>query len=90
MGKITCSLHFGNMRVFGDTVDTQFLEASLSLPAYETMYYWQLLAAEIQGNVKRIEQFFQQEQVAAVLKTQCKVYHSMSICTETLILLNLF
>ncbi|KAF1806384.1 protein-domain-containing protein [Mucor lusitanicus] len=72
MGKITCSLHFGNMRVFGDTVDTQFLEASLSLPAYETMYYWQLLAAEIQGNVKRIEQFFQQEQVAAVLKTQFK------------------
>lgn len=62
------------MRIFGDTMDTHFLETSLSLPAYETMYYWQLLAAEIQGSTRRIEQFFQQEQVATILKTQCRPF----------------
>lgn len=90
MGKITCSLHFGNMRIFGDTIDTRFLEASLSLPAYETMYYWQLLAAEIQGNTQRVEQFFQQEQVATILKTQRKRFNFFWIRIETLTNLYLY
>ncbi|KAL7327957.1 hypothetical protein PS15p_206311 [Mucor circinelloides] len=86
MGKITCSLHFGNIRIFGDNIDTRFLEAALSLPAYETMYYWQLLAAEIQGKTKRIEQFFQQNQIAAIFKTKLKqelMPSLMSILTST-------
>ncbi|CAO0799326.1 unnamed protein product [Mucor circinelloides] len=86
LGKITCSLHFGNIRIFGDSIDTRFLEAALSLPAYETMYYWQLLAAEIQGKTKRIEQFFQQDQVAAIFKTKLKqelMPSLMSILTST-------
>ncbi|KAG1107835.1 hypothetical protein G6F42_016219 [Rhizopus arrhizus] len=86
LGKITCSLHFGNIRIFGDSIDTRFLEAALSLPAYETMYYWQLLAAEIQGKTKRIEEFFQQDQVAAIFKTKLKqelMPSLMSILTST-------
>lgn len=68
-------MHFGITRIFGDSIDTRFLEAALSLPAYETMYYWQLLAAEIHGKTKRIEQFFQQDQVAAIFKTKCKLFY---------------
>lgn len=73
MGQITCSMQFGNIRIFGDNIDTNFLEKSLVLPAYETMYYWQLLAAEIQCKSDRIEQFFQMDQVVAILKTKCKL-----------------
>lgn len=78
------------MRIFGDTIDTHFLETSLSLPAYETMYYWQLLAAEIQGNTQRVEQFFQQEHVATILKTQCKRFTLFQIRIQILTSLYLY
>jgi hypothetical protein len=73
MGQITCNIHFGNIRIFGDNIDTDFLEKSLILPAYETMYYWQLLAAEIQCKSDRIEQFFQIDHVVFILKTKRKL-----------------
>ncbi|CEP17729.1 hypothetical protein [Parasitella parasitica] len=72
MGKITWSLQFGDIRIFGDNLDTDFLDRSLALPTYETLSYWQLLAAEIQGKSDRIEQFFQKDQVADILQSKLK------------------
>jgi hypothetical protein len=74
MGKITCSLHYGSIRLFGDKINTLFVAQSLSLATYETICFWQLLAAELQGNANSIGQFLQDTKVIDILKTNCKFH----------------
>ncbi|KAI9273363.1 protein-domain-containing protein [Helicostylum pulchrum] len=72
MGKLVCSLHYGSVKVFGDKVDADILNNSFSLATYETICVWQLLAAELQGKNKAIEQFFGDSEILDILKTKFK------------------
>lgn len=69
---MVCDLHFGSIRVFGDQFDPMFIDASFKMPSYETMCFWQLLAAELQGKTKVVESIFAKAQTIDILKTQCK------------------
>lgn len=89
MGKMVCRLHYGSMKVFGDKVDVILLNNSLSLATYETMCFWQLLAAELQGHSNDIELFFSEPQVLDILKTKCKSsYHFLLYITHYSIVKN--
>ncbi|KAG1473737.1 hypothetical protein G6F56_000781 [Rhizopus delemar] len=72
LGQIVCDLHIGSIRIFGDKLTPAFIKASLKVPSYETMCFWQLLAAELQGREEPIEKFFSQPQIVEVLRTQFK------------------
>lgn len=72
MGKMICNLHYGSMKIFGDKVDVIVVNDSLSLATYETMCFWQLLAAELQGKNHNIEIFFNEPELLDLLKTKCK------------------
>ncbi|KAG1565052.1 hypothetical protein G6F45_006922 [Rhizopus arrhizus] len=72
LGRMVCDLHFGSIRVFGDQFDPMFIDASFKIPSYETMCFWQLLAAELQGKTKVVESIFAKAQTIDILKTQCK------------------
>lgn len=73
MGKLVCSLHYGSLKIFGDKIDVILLNNSFSLATYETICFWQLLAAELQGRNNDIELFFGEPQILDILKTKCKV-----------------
>ncbi|KAI7892878.1 protein-domain-containing protein [Mucor mucedo] len=86
MGKLVCRLHYGSIKVFGDKVDVILLNNSLSLATYETMCFWQLLAAELQGNSNYIELFFSEPQILDILRTKFKneiISSLFSILTST-------
>ncbi|KAI9486803.1 MAG: protein-domain-containing protein [Benjaminiella poitrasii] len=72
MGKITFSLHYGSLQIFGDKLDESFFVNIFSLATYETMCCWQLLAAELQGRRQSIERFFEGSQIIETLKTNFK------------------
>ncbi|KAI9005470.1 hypothetical protein CLU79DRAFT_594197 [Phycomyces nitens] len=58
LGKLTCYLHYGNIRLFGDGSNSTLLASSTEFDPYSTMSLWQLLAAELSGHQDRIENFF--------------------------------
>lgn len=72
MGKMICHLHYRSIKIFGDKLDVILVNNSLSLATYETMCFWQLLAAELQGNSNDIELFFSEPQILDILKNKCK------------------
>ncbi|CEJ03171.1 hypothetical protein RMCBS344292_17159 [Rhizopus microsporus] len=72
MGQMVCDLHCGTLQMFGEHVDPIFVETSLAASCYETMCFWQLLAAELQGKAKLVRDFFGQAKVVDILKTQFK------------------
>jgi hypothetical protein len=80
MGKITCGLHYGSIRLFGDQINPLFVSQSFSLATYETICFWQLLAAELQGKANSIDQFLQDFQVVDALKTNCKSLFRLKTC----------
>ena len=63
-----------------------FVGQSLSLPTYETMCFWQLLAAQLQGDYDGILNFFSQLVTKELLKTDCK---RLSIGTIVLVFANI-
>ncbi|ORE00953.1 hypothetical protein BCV72DRAFT_246293 [Rhizopus microsporus var. microsporus] len=70
MGQMVCDLHCGTLQMFGEHIDPIFVETSLAVSCYETMCFWQLLAAELQGKTKLVRNFFAQAKVVDLLKTQ--------------------
>lgn len=73
MGQMVCDLHCGTLQMFGEHVDPIFVETSLAASCYETMCFWQLLAAELQGKAELVKDFFGQAKIVDILKTQCKL-----------------
>lgn len=67
-----CGIHFGSIKLYNGLVDVEFVCKSLSFPTYETMCFWQLLAAELRGETNKIESFFSDPKTRDTLRTDCK------------------
>lgn len=72
LDKMICGIHFGSIKLYEGSVDVEFVGKSLSFPTFETMCFWQLLAAELQGDANRIGSFFDNSQIRATLRSNCK------------------
>ncbi|KAI8984132.1 protein-domain-containing protein [Mycotypha africana] len=73
MGKMALELHYGYYHIFGNKfTDYQFISTSFTLPTFETLSFWQLLTAELQGRPALIQEFFQNPKVSQLLKVDFK------------------
>lgn len=80
-----CGLHLGSIKIFEDSIDIDFVYNSLTFPTYETMCFWQLLAAELQGDADSINNFFGDSQIQGILKVNCKSFFLVFVSSRVLI-----
>ncbi|KAI8141301.1 protein-domain-containing protein [Fennellomyces sp. T-0311] len=68
MGQLITLLRSGLLRVYGESIDMDFLVSTFNLDAYETACAWQILVAELQGRQERTEHFMNMPDTISLLQ----------------------
>ncbi|KAG0184656.1 Integrator complex subunit 3 [Apophysomyces sp. BC1034] len=72
VGELVCMIHYGTIRLFGDSIDADFLMSSLEMNPFEVMSMWQIVAAELQGHPERVDVFFSTPDILRVFQAKLR------------------